>query len=140
MSLVPPQILPYTSNREYRQCLRRVLNMDADNYKDSIQDLENALHDDFDEETRDEMEYDDASASKVMDAIFAATQNHPLFQELYELAAARMMSTDRNIGLAVLFSYDFLALFHACILVFTEDPTKFTENCATYTTLRKQFN
>jgi len=139
MHLVPRQIPPYTSNREYRHCLRSLFAMNADNYKDSIKDLENALHDDFDEETRDEMEYDDASATKVMDAIFNATHTHRLFQELYDLAAARMMSTDRNIGIAVLFSYDFLAQFHACLVVFTENPSEFTQDCASYITLRKQF-
>ena len=140
MTLVPPQIPTYASNREYRHCLRTLFCMDAENYKTSIQDLESALQDDFDEETRDEVEYDDSSAEKFMDAIFAATREHPLFQELYDLAAARMMSTDRDIGLAVLFSYDFLTQFHTCLLVFTENPSKFTEHCTAYTVLRKQFN
>ncbi len=131
-AIIPLQILPYSTTREYRKCLRTMFHMDPSTYRDTLKTYEDALHGEFDDETRDELSYDDAAARVVMDVIFEATRDNPLFQELYDMAAARMFSSDREIGLAVLFSYDYLALFHACIVQFTQSPDRFSKTTVAY--------
>jgi len=99
----------YTNNKEYRQCMRELFNM-----KCVIQpDMEG-----IDEETIDELTYDEQTMSVIMDEIYNATKNNDIFNELYDLAAARMFSTDRTIGQAVLLSYDYLCFFHNCLASF----------------------
>lgn len=99
----------YTNNKEYRQCLRELFNM-----KCVISpDLEG-----LDEETKDELLYDENTMSVIMDEIYNATNKNEFFNELYDLAAARMFSTDRTIGQAVLLSYDYLCFFHNCLASF----------------------
>jgi hypothetical protein len=75
----------------------------------------------LDEETQDELLYDEKTMSIIMDEIYDATKNNDLFNELYDLAAARMFSTDRTIGQAVLLSYDYLCFFHNCLASFLKD-------------------
>ena len=72
----------------------------------------------IDEETIDELTYDEQTMSVIMDEIYNATKNNDIFNELYDLAAARMFSTDRTIGQAVLLSYDYLCFFHNCLASF----------------------
>jgi hypothetical protein len=79
----------------------------------SIDDLN-----DIDEETKDELLYDEQKTSIVMDELYNATKHNELFNELYDLAAATMFSTDRTIGQAVLLSYDYLCYFHNCLASF----------------------
>ena len=99
----------YTNNREYRKCFRELFNMKC---------IINEDLNDIDEETKDELLYDENTMSAIMDEIFNATKNNELFNELYDLAAARMFSTDRTIGQAVLLSYDYLCFFHNCLASF----------------------
>ena len=102
----------YYENNSYRQCLRQVMNMDVsqitfEQYKDEL-----------DDETKDELLIDEKQMSDAMDEIYEKTKNVESFQSLYNSAAALMFSTDPNIGLAVLFSYDYFSLFHTCIQAF----------------------
>jgi len=102
----------YTNNTEYRQCLRELFYMNCISSHDLI-DLN-----DIDEETKDELLYDEQKTSIVMDELYNATKHNELFNELYDLAAATMFSTDRTIGQAVLLSYDYLCYFHNCLASF----------------------
>jgi len=88
--------------------------------------------DTLDEETVDEMLYDEQNASLFLDRVSAATIQHPLFHIVYDLAAAKMISVDREIGIAVLMSYDYLAYFYPCLVEFTHSPETFTETSTTY--------
>lgn len=99
----------YTNNTEYRQCLRELFNMECSH---------NPELEGIDEETKDELLYDENTMSSIMDEIYNATKKNDLFNELYDLAAARMFSTDRTIGQAVLLSYDYLCFFHNCLANF----------------------
>ena len=94
----------YKNNQEYRKCIREIFRM-----KESVSTF------DIDDETKDEQNYDDMSTSKVLDYIYSITKKNACFQELYGYAAATMFSTDPEIGLAVLFSYDYFILFHPLI-------------------------
>lgn len=99
----------YTNNTQYRQCLRELFDMNCI-ITDDLNDI--------DEETKDELLYDEQKASIVMDELYNATKHNELFNELYDLAAATMFSTDRTIGQAVLLSYDYLCYFHNCLASF----------------------
>jgi hypothetical protein len=52
------------------------------------------------------------------DIIYEQTKNILIFQEFYDLAAARIISTDRLVGLSVLFSYNLLPYFHKVLCSF----------------------
>jgi hypothetical protein len=80
------------------------------------------LEEDIDPVSKDELEYDEEAANQAMDHVFQTTKNNPIFKELYLLAAARMFSTDPEIGLSVLFSYDYLEIFHYCLVSFYDIP------------------
>lgn len=96
----------YTNNKEYRQCMRELFNMKC---------VINPDMEGMDEVTIDELTYDEKTMSIIMDEIYNATKNNDIFNELYDLAAATMFSTDRTIGQAVLLSYDYLCFFHNCL-------------------------
>jgi len=81
----------YESDDEYRECLCRLFGAKDDSY-------------------------DEDEATKIMDSIYAETKDNIIFQELYDLAAAKFLSEDRSLGLSVLFSYDYFALFCKCLL------------------------
>lgn len=115
----------YNNNTEYRQCLRIFFNMNSETYQKKIQQ-------NWDEETIDEMSYDDESASKVMDEIYESTRQNVLFDKIYLSAAAKMMSLDPEIGLAVCMSYDYFKGFCECLNLYRKTPAQFTEDSATY--------
>jgi hypothetical protein len=100
--------ISYTNDEEYRKTIRQVFQMKSDSYPDIV-------HSDIDAVSRDELEYDENSAYSAMEYVMENTSNNPLFHVLYEQAASFMFSTDINIGMAVLFSYDYLLLFHECL-------------------------
>jgi len=99
----------YSNTTDYRKCLRELFHMKC---------IFNPELEDIDEETKDELLYDEERMSFVMDELYNATKNNDCFNELYDLAAATMFSTDRTIGQAVLFSYDYLCYFHNCLASF----------------------
>ena len=106
----------YTNNTEYRQCIRQFFQMDSQQYPETIHQIP-----DLDDETRDEISYDEAAASKKMDYILILTSNIPIFQNMYNLAAGKMFSVDPEIGLAVLLSYDYFQLFNDCFVEFLKE-------------------
>ena len=105
--------IDYENNKQYRQCLRNVFSMDILNLDIPFDQME-----DLDDETEDELLFDENAMIKSMDFIYEKTKNSSYFKELYKLAASKMFSEDENIGLAVLFSYDYFALFHLCLVDF----------------------
>jgi len=118
----------YNNNTEYRQCVRELF------YMKPLPNLDS----DIDDESRDEMDFDDSSIDKVMNELFQATREHPLFRELYLLAAARLISEDLTMGQAVLFSYDYLEVFHYCLVSFFREPGDFNENNIFYIELKRK--
>ena len=124
----------YNSNETYRECLRTLFNMRSQRTAAAatVTNDEDEEEDVLDEETRDENDYDGFMCCKFMDYIYFHTKSHPVFVDLYETAAAVMMSTDTEIGLVVLFSYDYFPLFHLVLCDFFR-ATK-TTNHHTFTT------
>lgn len=91
----------YSNNKEYRAYLRDFFQM-----KPNI----SSQHDDndIDEETLDEMNYDEIAVSNNLNRIYNETKNISTFCELYTIAAGHMFSVDLETGLTVLLSYDYL--------------------------------
>jgi hypothetical protein len=117
----------YSTNKEYRQAVRNFCNMNCSD--NSFNNYE------IDEESRDELLFDESSTSKKMTEIYASTKNHGLWICLYEKAAAKFFSTDNEIGLAVLLSYDYFPKLYECWTLFIESPDKFIESNEIYQNL-----
>jgi hypothetical protein len=92
----------------------------------------------MDEESRDELMYDNDAVIAIMGNLFELTRDNVLFQNLYDLAAEKMISTNREIGQAVLFSYDYLPLFHKCLAGFLRNPDGFNDSNEFYVALLKK--
>lgn len=112
--------MSYSNDFEYRACLRRLFCMTSP-----------TIDEDIDEISRDEQDFDMDTTTKILDYVYETTSNHPAFQELYDIAASKMISMDRSIGLSVLFSYDYFALFHGCLCSFYENPSAFNKEACT---------
>jgi hypothetical protein len=115
----------YSTTEEYRHVLRQIVHMDpTKHYSDEQFEIDDSL----DEETLDEFHYDDDAMSAYLDKVYQTTHTHPLFSRMYLAAAALMISTNPEIGLAILFSYDYLGPFYLCYQSYLLDPDAFSEN------------
>ena len=121
-------LIEYKNTTEYRQILRELFNM---------KDLDKQYNYEIDDETKDEENYDSDRIIKTLDELFELTKDNTLFQTLYDLAAAKMFSLERSIGQSILFSYDYLHLFHACLCVFIVSSDDFHADCEYYILLKK---
>lgn len=122
------QLTPYHNDIEYRETLRKVFTMrKIVTYCEEI-----------DEITNDENDYDTDSASKAMDFVYEETKDNVFFQKLYDSAAGKMLSQDREIGLAVLYSYDYMIYFHNCFIDYYKNPSEFNDSKDTYIQLSKK--
>lgn len=125
-------LIEYNTTEEYRAHIRIIFKMDCEPRRKEIQEI----YGDLDKESLDELLYDENQMILVMDQIYQMTEHHPQFQELYRLAAAKMLSEDRAIGQAVICCYDFFYLFHTCLCTFIENPHMFHETCPYFVQLR----
>jgi len=108
--------IQYSDNTEFRNCLRQIFKMNCHHFPNT---------DDLDEETADEIMYDSKAANDTMDFIFSKTKHNTLFNTLYAKTASFMFSTDTEIGLTILFSYDYLYLFHSLLVLFFSNDIHF---------------
>ena len=111
----------YKNDFEFRQCLRGLFHMELKPPNSNLDDI-----------TNDENNYDEKAVFNAMDYIYILTKSNTLFIELYKKAAAKMFSTDPNIGLSILFSYDYLSLFHRCLNEYKQHPMNFTDTNKSY--------
>lgn len=102
-------ILNYNDDFEYRQSIRDVFGMNCAHIESDP---------DYDAITKDELMYEADAISKGLDDIYARTKDVPEFKEIYNTCAGFMLSVDPNIGLAVVFSYDYFDKFHPCLVDF----------------------
>ena len=123
--------ITYTNSTQFRASLRKLFRMSSNNFPEIV-------HADIDDESRDELEYDEKAAVQAMDSIFLIIENHPLFQAALDKAAGRMFSTNRGIGLSILFCYDYLDVFHKCLVAFLTDPGAFSETSTEYLDLLRR--
>jgi hypothetical protein len=122
--------IEYIDNKGYRQCLRELFSMNAANYAEKVNTIK--MQEELDEETEDEISYDNDSAVKLMDDIFSNTKDNKLFDIVYKLAAAKMISEDPSIGQVVLFSYHYLPYYHLCLVDYLESPSNFNKENKNY--------
>jgi len=108
------QTVSYSDDFGYRQSIRDVFGMNCDFNPDSVDG-------DCDAVTKDELMYEADAMSKGLDDIYERTKDVPEFQEIYSICAGIMLSVDPNIGLAVVFSYDYFDKFHPCLVDFLRD-------------------
>ena len=118
----------YNNTTEYRECMRHLFRMTP-----QIQDS------DLDDETLDEQNFDAAQTTIMLDYIYALTKNNKCFQKLYDYGAATMFSQDREIGLAVLFSFDYFIFFHPCICSYIKMPQRMNETNENFIELVNRF-
>lgn len=111
-------ILPYTDGPEYRNELRRVFRMETPKVRTPEWD---------DDESWDEVNFDDASVTRALNFVMANTQDCEEFRELYERAAGFMISTDQSIGLSVLFAFDYFYDFHQLLRAYLSNERNITD-------------
>ena len=56
------------------------------------------------------------------------------------MAAARFLSRDHEIGVAILYAYEYLPLFHKCVCIFLNNPDGLTEETQEYSELVNLLN
>ncbi len=113
----------YQCNFKYRQCLRDVFTMNVTNMDASLNNIP-----DLDDETRDEMLFDENQVCKGLDYVYNLTKTNQYFNDLYYSAANVMFSEDPNIGIAVLYSYDYFYFFHLCFRDFMNNEFSIDSN------------
>jgi hypothetical protein len=128
----------YNDNKGYRQCLRELFNMNPATYSEKIDLIKST--EELDAETEDEISYDCEAAEKIMDDIFLKTVGDEIMDHIYSCAAARMFSEDKSIGLAVLFSYDYLPCFYLCLVDYLKAPGEFNKSNINYINLMKKIS
>jgi len=128
----------YDNNKGYRQCLRELFEMNQANYQEKINAIKS--REELDEETEDEVSYDDIAAEKFMDEIYEQTKDNVLFKNVYKIAASKFLSEDESIGLVVVFSYDFMSSFMACLVDYLKSPNIFNSNNNNYIALLKKIS
>jgi len=128
----------YDNNKGYRQCLRELFEMNKANYQEKINAIKS--REELDEETEDEISYDDSAAEKFMDEIYDKTKDNALFKTVYKKAASKFLSEEESIGLVVLFSYDFMSYFVPCLVDYLKSPDNFNSENNNYIVLLKKIS
>jgi len=107
--------MDYSNNSEYRECLRKAFYMTCD--------LEHLMEDnpDYDDETLDEELYENEKSKLALDYVFDKTKDNSTFKKMYLHSAAKLICENIDLGMTVLFSYDFFATFHKCLIKFFND-------------------
>jgi len=136
-----PSVISYQSNKEYRHWIRRIFHFtkDAKSYYADLTENDMISADNIDDESKDEMEFDDINMERGLDFLFEKTKDDVIFEELYLLAAATMISTDIKIGQVILCSYDFFHLYYTCLWYFFMDTSRKIETISEYQQLRSMF-
>jgi hypothetical protein len=122
----------YSNNKEYRELLRLFFNMDISNIKSEIK------HCNYDDETYDELLFDESAVNCHMTNIIEKTKGNILFDELYDLASAKMFSTNKETGLCILLSYDFFSDFYHLWKSYIENPNNFSKTNDYYILLQNR--
>ena len=118
----------YEDTKQYRECMRGLFKMTP-----RIEDC------DLDEETLDEQNYDANQTILMLDYVYALTKDNKWFQKLFDYGAATMLSQDREIGLTILFSFDYFIFFHSCLCSYIKNPQHMNSSNEYYIELVNRF-
>lgn len=94
----------YENDEEYRNCLKNIFKTDNCKNKGSF------------------------FLSREIDKVFEKTKTNLTFIKLYEKAANLVFCSNINIGLTILFSYDYFIFFHLCLVEYFHNTENFNEN------------
>jgi len=103
------QTIVYENDKEYRKCIREIFRM-VTNIPENSKGI--------DEVTLDENDHDQEVMRVFLDYIYEKTIHNDCLKQLYQDAAALMISEDCGIGLVILFSYDYFHMFHPILCEF----------------------
>lgn len=113
-------IIEYHTDFDYRNHIRRIFKMDMEKMKADL--AEKYDINGIDAVTLDEFMVDMGVMDNALRNLFNLTKDNSQFCELYDLAAAKMISTNREIGQSILYSYDYIYIFHPLMCAFLEYP------------------
>lgn len=105
----------YDNNDEYRICIQNVFMMENCESIDP-----------------DEIFFDNLAVKNGIDYLYELTKEEKYFVEIYKKAAMFFLSDDVEVGLMVLFSFDFFNLFHKCLHEYVNNRELFSENNKSY--------
>lgn len=128
-------IIEYYNDYDYRKCIRRIFKMNEDKMKADL--AEKYDINDIDPLTLDEFMIDMTVMENALQKLYAVTCSNPQFCELYDLAAAKMFSMNREIGQSILYCYDYVYLFHPLMCLFLESPLECNENVKYFKQLKE---
>ena len=126
----------YSTNKEYRQTLRKFFKMNVESIEHELNKQMSDGDCEYDDESYDEALYDSEAVDRSMTYIIQKTANNHLFDELYELAAAKLFSTDKPSGLCILLSYDFFQEFYTLWMLYDMNESALTSSSAAFVTLK----
>jgi hypothetical protein len=89
------QISEYATDEEYRATFKQIFEIITD------ADPEDA-----------EFIFENTAINDKLEYIFDQTKNDSRFNDIYTIAAGKMLSEDPTIGMYILFSFDYLYLFY----------------------------
>ena len=95
--------IEYLNDQEYRICIAQIFGMSK-----SLAELETL---------------DDCSFEPAFDMIYERTKDDPFFKKIYAVAAGFMLSEDPNVGMCVLFAYDYAKAFYAVLCDYLNGAT-----------------
>ena len=110
-----PSFVFYSNNSEYRKIMRDIFQMDLGKTAPYSDLSMNEISTEIDEESKDEMQYDMKQMDKHLTELYEITKSEPKFSQLYQKAAAQMLSEDPLIGQVVLCSYHYFNLYFSCL-------------------------
>ena len=109
-------IINYYDNKTYRETLRKIFRMENQHRKEGSKIIFNNGEimdiNDIDDETLDEINFDDTVYDDCFSHIWEMTKNVKGMVELYEWSAGNFMSMDQSVGIANLLNYNYLPRFY----------------------------
>lgn len=105
--VLPPPGTPFASNRNYRNCLRRVFDMDAaarTNFGDGAAVLDPSVE--MDAETADELAFDTAAADTGLREWYDLSSDDPEYLTLYDRVGYSFITLNSEVGAAALGNFD----------------------------------
>ena len=135
-----PCKISYDSNRQYRDHIRTIFGISSESRSPYSGMKQNEIQwAEIDDESFDEMNFDEIQMEAGMHNLFSLTVGEPLFETLYSHAAGRMFSLDLTIGQAVLCAYDTFHWYYTCLWYFLNGKVIEMASCEEYLKLKKWF-
>lgn len=108
MFSVATSIPRYTTNDEYRAIFKQLFEIPVEEEDD--QDTVALI-------------FENADINDKLDYIYEKTKDNAKFSELYRIGAGKLLSEDMTIGVAILFSFDYMYLFYKMLSIYLGDAS-----------------